>query len=163
VVAVTLPAHLLALLLQFLPLHSKSGLATIYWPGDRHCGTEKADGSRFRKSDSHIAHRRLPLGTEGLLCSVRSGRCTWTVVQDRGPFGAVKPCGLAADEVGRKIKWRGRCHRWQSQPGRLRPGWAFRGEFDLTVPVARAIGHHAFDRVVFYYLPKRFASKRLTS
>lgn len=158
----TLPAHLLVLFLQFLPFHSKSGLATIYWPGDRNCGTEKADGSRFRKSDRHIAHRRLPLGTEGLLCSVPSGRCIWTIVSDRGPFGAVQRCSAKGAAAGRKIKWQGKCHRWQAQPGRLRPGWSYRGEFDLTVPVARAIGHRPFDRVVFYYF-RRLVSGRLTS
>ncbi len=157
----TLPAHLLVLFLQFLPFHSKSGLATIYWPGDRNSDTEKADGSRFKKSDRHIAHRRLPLGTEGILCNVRSGRCTETVVSDRGPFGTVKPCEAGLDE-GRKIKWRGKCHRWKAQT-RLKRGWVFRGEFDLTVPVAKAIGHRPFDRVVFFYLLKRFAPKRLTS
>lgn len=133
----------------------KAGKATIYYPGDGNCGKWKADGSRFKKTDSHIAHRRLPIGTTGYLCSVKHGLCIRTSVQDRGPFGAMLPCDKDPSEakgIGnpRLIKYGRACYWWQAQT-RLQEGWRYRGEFDLTRPVAKAIRHKAFDQVVFIY------------
>jgi hypothetical protein len=78
-------------------------------------------------------------------------------VQDRGPFGVIRPC--ADEKTGRKIKWNNKCMRWKSMI-RPQPGWTYRGEFDLTRPVAEAIGHSPFDEVVFFYW--RPATRRLT-
>lgn len=141
----------IAVLTQDPALHRVSGRATVYYPGDGHCGSERADGKRFRPTDAHIAHRSLPLGTRGRLCSLRTGRCIETVVRDRGPFGAKRPC-RAGPPAGRArlARWGRVCYWWQMQI-KLQPGWERRGEFDLTRPVARAIGHRAFDRVVFFY------------
>jgi len=144
---------LILLTLLWLPPHQVvAGPATIYWPGDGHCGMERADGRHFKQEDRHIAHRRLPLGTVGWICSTRTRRCAWTVVLDRGPFGAIRPC--EADEGNqaghRHIRRRAGCWHWRVL---IRPvsGWRYRGEFDITRPVARAIGHQAFDRLIFYY------------
>jgi hypothetical protein len=132
------------------------GAATIYYPGDGNCGTHKADGTRFTKKDNHIAHRRLPLGTPGFVCNIRTGACVRTVVSDRGPWGAVIPCrrykGPSKGGIGtpKRHKWGRVCFWWQAQI-KLQPGWKRRGKFDLTRLVARAIGHKAFDRVVFFY------------
>lgn len=133
------------------------GVATIYYPGDGHSGRIKADGSAFKKTDSHIAHRTLPLGTSGYLCSIRTGRCVHTRVQDRGPFGATLPCNKDpsnAKGIGkpRLAKW-GRVCYWLQTQVHLQRGWRRRGQFDLTRPVARAIGHKPFERVVFFYVP----------
>jgi hypothetical protein len=136
------------------------GLATIYYPGDRSCGHEKADGTLFTKDDSHIAHRWLPIGTKGFLCNPRTSHCVLTVVRDRGPFGSIKPCKgekpspyTAKGKVfhAQKITWNKRCYWWQAQPGRLQKGFRYRGEFDVTRPVANKISMTAFDKVVFYY------------
>ena len=153
---------LMAMLQQENNYETVSGRATVYYPSDGHCGSHRADGKPFRADDSHIAHRTLSLGTTGYLCSIRSGLCVRTSVRDRGPFGAVRRCdqGLkAAGPLGRPRlrRWGKRrdgsyrvCFWWQAQI-KLRPGWRRRGAFDLTRPVARAIKHKAFDRVVFFY------------
>ncbi|MCP4549502.1 MAG: hypothetical protein GY835_23855 [bacterium] len=137
------------------------GKATVYHPGDGHSGSHKADGSAFLATDSHIAARGL-LGRTGVLCNLRTQRCVQTSVRDQGPFGAWRKCrdvsGQPADWTSRgktfkprKIRWWGVCYWWQSQPGGPRDGWSFRGAFDLTQKVARAIGHRGFDAVAFVY------------
>jgi hypothetical protein len=144
---IVFPKFLLPFILSALPqVKTIQGKATTYWPGDGFCGVERADGKPFRKTDSHIAHRNLPLGTRGIICN--ESLCVFTSVQDRGPFGVVKSC--KETENGRKIKWEGKCHRWKAMT-KLKKGWRYRGKFDLTKPVSDAIGHRAFDIVTFYY------------
>lgn len=125
---------LLALLASTPPDGVKVGPATMYWPRDGHCGTERADGKRFTSKDSHIAHRTLPLGTVGFLCGRRG--CVLTSVQDRGPFG----------QLDARKRWRART--------RLAKGWRWRGEFDVTRPAGRAIRHRGFEVLRFYYWRK---------
>ena len=174
---------MIILLLSFLGLNFASlqqepgytrivGRASQYWPGDGHCGSELANGKTFKVTDAHFAHRTLPLGTSGILCSIRTGLCVRTSAQDRGPFGSRLSCLEAKRDpsklqgrtlVGkppRLVRWGKRrdgtyrvCYWWQAQI-RLKPGWKRRGEFDLTRPVAKAIGHKAFGRVVFFYKKK---------
>ena len=148
------------------------GRATIYWPNDGYCGKRKANGTAFRQTDSHIAHRRLPINTRGTVCNLRTKRCTRTIVKDRGPFGALLPCYRAKKGSKslrphrwngktfkvKKIHWRKVCYWYMPQPGKLRTGWRYRGEFDLTKPVGEAIKHRQFDKVVFVYsTSKRYA------
>lgn len=149
-----LPFLILSLYPQNHQLKKIQGKATTYWPGDGFCGEERADGKPFRKTDSHIANRIIPLGTKGFVCN--KSLCAFTSVQDRGPFGVVRPCNES--DSGRKIKWQGKCYRWKAMI-KLKNGWKYRGKFDLTKPVSDVIGHKAFDNVTFYY----FSSKRLTS
>jgi hypothetical protein len=138
-------------LLGYHPVH---GRATVYYPRDGHSGFHRADGRPFTRQDHHIAHRTLPLGTTGYLCSVRTSRCVLASVQDRGPFGAKRSCKGRTPAKARLIKYGRTCFYWQAQI-RLKPGWARRGEFDLTRPVAKAIGHRPFDPVVFFHrLPR---------
>lgn len=128
--------------LELLGLEVVEGPATVYWPGDGYCGSERADGHEFRETDDHIAHRTLPLGTKGFICSKRTGLCVLTAVRDRGPFGATRPCGY------------GRCWRAMTH---VHPPWTWRGEFDVTRPVARVLRHRGFEPLVFLYwsAPKR--------
>lgn len=154
-------AHFVALLVALLGLSKeRSGLATIYHPGDKSCGLEKADGSHFLETDDHFAHRWLPLGTVGFLCNQRTQLCTVAHVQDRGPFGALRSCDKGQPEpytvasktfLPIRITWHRKCVWWQAQPYRLQTGFKYRGEFDLTKPLAQRINHQAFDRVTFYY------------
>lgn len=147
---IIIPAFLLPFVLLFLPSsESISGRATTYWPGDHFCGTERADGKPFSATDTHIAHRSLPLGTEGFICS--ESWCTFTVVRDRGPFGAVRPCHET--DQGRRMRWKRKCHRWKVLT-RPKKGWKYRGKFDLTRPVSDALQHRAFEVVTFHYWPR---------
>lgn len=154
----TVPLALLLFVFNWLPpAHVRVGAATIYWPGDGSCGIEKADGSRFDATDDHIAHRALPLGTAGWLCSQKKGLCVWVEVRDRGPWGAVKAC--TETKEGRVVKWvpwsrKKGCWRWRVHTKR-KTGWRYRGEFDLTRPVAQALHHRAFESVSFFYWPRQ--------
>jgi hypothetical protein len=154
------------LLLLLTGFFAESGKATIYYPGDGHCGTIKANGKTFKRTDSHIAHRWLPLGTSGVLCNLRTKRCTRTIVEDRGPWGAVIPCARYKKDPtsrfpARKIGRGKRCRVWQTQI-KLKDGWSRRGSFDITVPVAKAIHHQAWDTVVFIYSKEDKGSRHLT-
>lgn len=126
------------------------GRATMYYPGDGFCGPIRADGRRFKATDTHIAHRRIPLGTKGIICSSRTHRCVNTAVRDRGPYAMVIRCGLAKRPYKRKIKILRKCHYWKAGI-KLIKGWRWRGVFDLTRPVAKAIGLRSFDKVYFIY------------
>jgi len=133
------------------PAKHVRGRATVYAPGDGHCGARRADGITFRKQDNHIAHRTAPLGTAVLVCSHRTRRCVLTSVRDRGPFGAVRECGGLPH---RTITWQRRCHHWRVMTRPLE-GWTYRGVADLTRPVAAALGgHRAFDEVTLYFWPR---------
>lgn len=141
----------LAALYEDPAMHRVQGRATIYYPRDGHCGTHRADGKPFTKTDDHVAHRTLPLGTRGILCSLRTRRCTLTAVRDRGPYGAIRSCrGAPPLKPAKLARWSKTCFWWQAQV-RLQSGWRRRGEFDLTRPVAKAIGHRPFDKVIFFY------------
>jgi hypothetical protein len=131
------------------------GLATIYYPKDGYCGSEKADGTAFTEKDKHIAHRRIPLGTKGMLCNVRTNKCVYTTIQDRGPFGSIKSCskkhvGVTHSSKAKQITWNNGCYLWEAQI-KLKKGWQYRGDFDLTKSVAKAIDHQSFDKVIFIY------------
>ena len=142
------------------PPYSVTGRATVYWPGDGFCGKWRADGGIFRATDDHIAHRTLPLGTFGALCNLRTRECTYTTVRDRGPYGAMRNCQFdePVPPKTRRLKSR-RCRLWQVQI-KLKEGWRRRGEFDLTKPVAEAINHRAFDKVVFFI--ESYAGEKVT-
>lgn len=136
------------------------GRATMYRPGDKNCGSEKADGTTFTTADAHIAHRWLPLGTVGILCNKRTQQCVKATVRDRGPFGALRPCEKGEPEpyrvAGRtfhakKLTWMRKCYYWQAQPHKLQQGFKYRGAFDITKPIATQIGLRAFDHVTFIY------------
>jgi hypothetical protein len=136
----------------FTPTVKIQGPATIYWPKDGYCGDVRADGKPFVETDTHVAHRRLPLGTTGIICSPTSKKCTWTSVRDRGPWGAVRPCEDVIDlEVFPRQIYTGRrktCY-WWSPMIRLESGWTYRGVMDLTRPIAEKLKHKPFERIFF--------------
>lgn len=140
---------------------AQPGIASLYYPGDGHCGKIRADGRRFRATDIHVAHRSLPLGIPVIVENMSTGQWTATTVQDRGPFGYclhktrhVPHC----PRVPRTID-RGRpcpaTHRWVVRT-RLRRGECgyYRGVVDLTLPVARKVGIRSFAAVRLW-APKR--------
>jgi len=145
----------LSLLLALSDPRADIGTATIYYPGDGHCGKITATGRPFRPSDNHIAHRTLRLNTRGVVCNIHSGRCVRTRIGDRGPYGSMlrysRRAPSAKGGIGRprQIRWKGKRYWYQTRI-RARNGWVHRGTFDLTRSVAKAIGHRAFQRVIFF-------------
>ncbi len=129
-------------------LQTLVGLATIYTPGDGHTGSIRADGRPFRRGDFHIAHRTLPLGTIGRLCLARTNRCVEVAVRDRGPWGEIIDCNRRRPSRARRITWQSKCWWWRASV-KPSPGWRWRGEFDLTLPVARALKARAWDEVMW--------------
>lgn len=147
------------------------GLATSYIPGDGMCGKKRADGKPFKKTDWHIAHRYLPLGTFGTFCNLRNGLCVPVTVQDRGPFGSLHLAHTIslqkAQEVCKKnprlIRWKKRNYYWCSITQRLPSNWQYRGMFDITQRVARAIALRSFDLTAFYYDKSRIDIQKMNS
>jgi len=118
---------------------TQHGIASVYWPGDGHCGTHRADGKRFTKTQCHIAHRFWPLGRRVRVCSKRTGLCTLSHVRDRGPFGACDELGINP----RTLACRG---QWSLKIRRHHPG-TWRGVADLSVCVSKRIRHRGLSRV----------------
>lgn len=136
------------------------GIATIYWPKDGKSSSKKADGTVFTTEDKHITHRQLTLGTRGIVCNLRTRRCTNTSVRDRGPFGAIRSCKEGEPDLiyvkgkvftYKKVYIRRKCFYYQVQPGGLQKGFRYRGKFDLSKKVADQIGHRQFDKIIFVY------------
>jgi len=84
------------ILLGAIVLFSFSGIAQTQpyrsvmktsWYGPGYHGNKTASGLVFNQYDPHMAaHRTLPFGTKLWLRNPTTGRSTWVVVVDRGPF-----------------------------------------------------------------------------
>lgn len=113
------------------------GIASMFRPGKGgHNGGDVACLWRLprrKRRISHklrfVAHRRWRCGTVVLLHLPRTGRSTYAVVLDKGPYGARDTDG----------KWVLKMRR--SDPGR------WRGVVDLSPGAAEALGHDGWDRV----------------
>jgi len=92
-------------------------------------------------SDKILAHRTWPCSTKVLVLNPRSGRRTWAVVGDRGPYGAVGPKkknGLFCRASGREIGW---CvKRPKRRDGSEDPG-RWRGVADLSPSLRKEVLH----------------------
>lgn len=108
------------------------GLSTVYWPGDGMSGKECADGKRFTATRCHLAHRTWPLGRRVRICSLRTGKCAFTFVGDRGPFGACDSRGMNPRTFACRGQW-----FVKIRPG---PEGRWRGITDLSRCVWRQIG-----------------------
>lgn len=120
------------------------GLAARYgYPGDKLAGKKEfacQDILIKKLGKKHwnemlargVAHRTLPCGTDVVICSRHSYRCTLATIVDRGPFGAL-------DEKGR---W----HRRR----RLGPKEHWRGILDLLPRPAKVLGIMGVQNVVVW-------------
>lgn len=131
------------------------GLST-YHPGDGHNSGRLACGGLFTAEQHHVAIRqwRGRCGVRALVCSAQTLRCTWTVVMDSGPWGAVpiEQGYVGSGEAGRRAGRGKPAKRWEVQI-RLKPGWRRRGVADLTLPVWRALGKPRFLSKVIVWVP----------
>ncbi len=107
-------------------------------------------------TDNIIAHRTLPCGTKVLLLNPRNRMKTVAYVGERGPYGA---CTKRNWQLGTP------CPRgyWRVKKRATDPG-VWRGAFDLTPRVSRAIGKRGIEEIVLVVLhrPQRrnFVPKR---
>lgn len=125
------------------------GVATTYWRGDGMSGRHLGCVAAARRLIGHhnfsddlpvIATRYGPsCGTAVLVENVRTGRRTWAVKLDSGPYGQNCPDGWRAGK-------------------RLGPGCRWRGVADLSLRVAREIGHDGWDTVRLRWWTKRVAT-----
>lgn len=125
------------------------GLATYYSTGDKYTPNHgvMANGEKFNSENYTIAHRILKLGTNGLLCNHRTRRCVGVRIADRGPYGAVMGSEWEVQRV-------------------LKSGWKYRGEFDVTPAVYKALKIRALsdticfiEEVAFYKIGKNTFTK----
>ena len=56
------------------------------WYGPHFFGNLKANGKKYRRTDFHIAHKTLPLGSHVRVTNLTNKKSVVTVVQDRGPY-----------------------------------------------------------------------------
>lgn len=119
----------------------ETNYATIFAKhGDRWNGGPSPCLRRIVQPDDHIiAHRTLPCGTTVLLYNPKTKMSTVAIVGDRGPYGACTAEG-----------WRRgtRCPKgyWVVKRKRSDPG-VWRGGFDLTPSVSKALGHKSFQLI----------------
>ena len=115
------------------------GIATVFggrkdkWRGGRSWCLIPA--RPISRSHWGIAHRTWPCGTMVLICTVRTSKCVFAPVIDRGPY----PIERCPGKKGRVLK-RGRRRRRGCRIQRA-------GVADLTFPVARAMWHNGKERV----------------
>jgi hypothetical protein len=136
---------------------SQQGVASVYWPGDGHCGTVKADGREFDKTDFHLASRTLPLHERVLVCNKDNGVCVEAPVKDRGPYGFCRPRKGVAKIADTRQCPAGYSYKVQVLYSSKRRGY-YRGIADLTRPLAKALRIRSRGRVVIYrheYLKRR--------
>lgn len=117
---------------------------------DKHAGGPSPCLKRLvRPTDNIIAHRTLPCGTRVRLTNLRNGRTTLTRVGERGPYGACIKDGWAVNPVCPKGYWR--VKKKKKDPG------VWRGSFDLTDRVGRALRHKGFDLLQLEVIGRRKA------
>jgi rare lipoprotein A (peptidoglycan hydrolase) len=56
------------------------------WYGPNFFGKEKANGDIYRRTDFHIAHKTLPLGSTVRITNLTNGKSVVAEVEDRGPY-----------------------------------------------------------------------------
>lgn len=146
----------------------QTGVASVYWPGDKHSGATCADGKPFTKERCHIAHRSWPLGRRVRVCSLRTKRCTTTFVGDRGPWGACDKRGVNPRTFACRGRWFAQVYTKGKWKVRYRgKGWVvvpkkqgeWRGVADMSRCVADAIGHTGLRPVRLELLAPRKKEK----
>lgn len=98
-------------------------------------------------TDNLIAHRTLPCGTKVRLTNIRTGRTTISKVGERGPYGACIYEGWFGGTKCPKGYWR--VKKKAHHPG------VWRGSFDLTPRVGRALRHNGMELVMLEVLSVR--------
>lgn len=56
------------------------------WYGPNFFGNLKANGKKYRRTDFHIAHKTLPLGSTVRITNLTNRKSVVTQVADRGPY-----------------------------------------------------------------------------
>lgn len=131
-----------------LLIGSQTGIASVYFPSDGHCGAIRADGKPFSAGSWHLAHRRLKLGTKVLVFNPKTWRVAVVPVKDRGPYGF---CSCKAKPMRRPSHGCAPGCKWRSfLPNRCRVGY-YRGVVDLTRPVAHHLGIKGFTVVKVFW------------
>ena len=105
---------------------------------DKHAGGPSPCIHRLvRPTDNLIAHRTLPCGTKVKLTNLRNGEITFTKVGERGPYGACTKKGWIYGTPCPKGYWR--IKKREHDKG------VWRGSFDLTPRVGKALKHNGFE------------------
>lgn len=108
-----------------------------------------------KPTDNLIAHRTLPCGTKVRLTNLRTGKTTVSYVGERGPYGACTYPGWQ--------KWQTK-HPYNAAPCprgywrvklRKKDRGVWRGAFDLTPRVRKALEHNGFELVLLEVMPSK--------
>lgn len=119
---------------------------------DKHAGGASPCIRRLvRPTDNLIAHRTLPCGTKVRLTNLRTGKTTMTKVGERGPYGACTAEGWALGTPCPPGFWQ--VKKKEEDEGE------WRGSFDLTPRVGRALKHNGFELVMLEVVNERTESQ----
>lgn len=129
-------------------VHVEEGKASMYHPGDGHCGKRTSCDKPFTWKSDHIAIRRWRkwgCGRRVVVCVIKTGLCALTKVGDSGPWGITNGKQW---KVWTKLK--------------VPKGWWRRGHYDLSPALWRRLGKPKFlSRLRVYFLPRRTASPKV--
>lgn len=103
--------------------------------------------------DNIIAHRTLPCGTTVHLFNPRTGKGTIAKVGERGPYGACLDEGWVKGTP---------CREWVVKKKASDPG-IWRGAFDLTPRVGKAIGLTGIQPIIVTPIWKKNNSSKIRS
>ena len=78
-----------------LPIHGKMQYAIASWYGHAFHGKKTASGQLFDMDGFTCAHKTYPFGTWLKITNIVNNRTTFCVVNDRGPFEAIRDIDLS--------------------------------------------------------------------
>jgi len=137
--------------IRIIRIRRQQGLTSVYFPGDGHSGTHRADGKRFTVTQCHIAHRHWPLGSLVRVCSQMTKRCVFSHVRDRGPFGACDHKGINPKTLACRGKWLLKIRH--QDPGH------WRGISDLSLCIWKKIGGPALQNITLDLLYIKYMTR----
>lgn len=131
-------------------------------PGDRWVGGRMACAPHDRVNSSHFvcAHRSYPCGTILIIEYPKTGKRSWCVVADRGPYGAsvFAPSGDQVALASGDKAWYIKISKTDHPPDHLCPGGGcsgrWRGVIDMSPAVSKAMGHDGWGAVKVWKLSR---------
>lgn len=129
-----------------IPPTQQEGLASWYGGGSGDNGMHgriTATGETFNPDDITCASRDIPLNTIVMIEDVKTGNRTYCRVNDRGPYGAVKPDGtwVAMFKTSKGYITRGHDGRgWTKRKLHKTKPASYRGILDMSRGTAKSLG-----------------------
>ena len=97
------------------------------WYGPGFHGKKTASGEKYDSNDLTAAHRKLPLGSEATITTLKNGKQVEVEINDRGPYAAGRKIDLSKSAAEKlDILDDGTAHPDEATEEQLKPGDADR-------------------------------------